>query len=132
MPQTDLLSSARLRIDPAMQRGVYRQGTVIMRADGQTQQLVLTPAQATILQQGFAEPATVPEVLVRLLGDHRCPPLQEFYELVLQAHAAGVLLGADATPPPPLARRWWPKLKPGVALVLVRPLLLLAIGTLVV
>ncbi len=132
MAQTDLLTSVRLRIDPAARRGVYRPGLVVMRADGRTQQLVLTPAQASILQRGFEEPATVPEVLVRLLGDHQCPPLQEFYELVLQACAAGVLLEAEATPPPSLARRWWPRLKPSIALMLVRPLLLLAAGTLVV
>lgn len=132
MPQTDLLTSARLRIDPGIRRSTYRNHCVIMRAPGGNQQLVLTPTQSAILVQGFAEAATVPEVMVKLLEGNRCPPLQEYYELIMQAHAAGVLLPEDATPAPTLARRWWLRLPPRVALFLARPVVLLAIGTLVV
>lgn len=51
---------------------------------------------------------------------------------VLQAHAAGVLLAEGAEAAPTLARRWWPRLPQRVALFLVRPVLLLAAGTLIV
>lgn len=132
MLQTELLSSVKLRIDPAVRRGTGRQSCVLLRAAGGTQQLVLTPAQATILTSGFDRPATVPEVLVGLLAENRCPPLNEYYELILQAHAAGVLQTDTAVFPPSQARQWRVRLSPRLALILARPLLLLAIGTLIV
>jgi CRP-like cAMP-binding protein len=132
MLQTDLLTTARLRIDPSVRRSVSRQGCVLLRTAGGTQRLVLTSAQSAIIQQGFVEPVTVPEVLVKLLSDNQCPPLSEFYELVLQAHAAGVLMEEGSAPVPTLARRWWLRLPARVALFLARPVLLLALGTLVV
>ncbi len=132
MLQTDLLTSARLRIDPSVRCNMVRQGCMLLCTAGSGRLLVLTPQQSAILQDGFTQPVTVPEVLVRLLTDNRCPPLSEFYELVLQAHAAGVLLEEDVFPPPTLVRRWWLRLPPRVALVLARPVLLLAIGTLLV
>lgn len=132
MPQTDLLTSARLRLDPGVHRSTYRANCVIMRAAGGDQHLVLTPNQSSILVHGFTEPATVPEVMVKLLANNHCPPLQEFYELMLQAHAAGVLMPEGATPTPTRARRWWLRLPPRVALFLARPMVLLAIGTLLV
>lgn len=132
MPQTDLLTSARLRLDPGVRRSTYRNHGVIMRAAGGDQQLVLTAAQSAILVQGFTTPTTVPAVMVKLLEGNRCPPLQEYYELVLQAHAAGVLLPEDATPTPTRTRRWWLRLPPRGALFLARPIILLAIGTLIV
>ena len=51
--------------------------------------------------------------LVQMLAENRCPPLSEFYELVLQAQAAGVLLKDEEEPRPPLARRWWLRLRCG-------------------
>ncbi|MBP6506817.1 MAG: cyclic nucleotide-binding domain-containing protein [Opitutaceae bacterium] len=132
MLQTDLLSSVRFKIDPGMRRSAGHRGCVLLRGTGSTQQIVLTSAQATILTTSFEKPATVPEVLVKLLADNRCPPLNEYYELILQAHAAGVLLPEAATFPPTLAQRWRVRLAPRLALILVRPVLLLAIGTLIV
>ncbi len=132
MLQTDLLTSTRLSIAPSIRRSANRHGCVLIRAAGGTQTLVLTSAQATILTEGFGQVTTVPEVLVRLLAENRCPPLNEFYELVLQAHAARVLLPEDTEAAPTLARRWWPRLPQQVALFLVRPVLLLAAGTLIV
>lgn len=132
MPQKDLLTSTRFSIAPAVRRSADRQGCVFLRAAGRTQTLVLTSAQANILTEGFAQEITVPEVIVRLLSENRCPPLTEFYELVLQAHAAGVLLPEGVVAAPTLARRWWPRLPQRVALFLFRPILLLAAGTLVV
>lgn len=132
MLQTDLLITARLRIAPSIRRSSNRHGCILLRAAGGTRQLVLTQAQSIILMDGFAQPITVPEVLVRLLGDNRCPPLNEYYELVLQAKAAEVLLMEDEAPAPSLASRWWVRLPPRIALFLARPILLLAVGTLVV
>ena len=85
MLQQDLLTSTRLGIAPSIRRSANRDGCVLVRAAGSTQTLVLRSAQASVLTDGFAQATTVPEVLVRLLADNRCPPLNEFYELVLQA-----------------------------------------------
>jgi CRP-like cAMP-binding protein len=132
MLQTDLLTNARLRIAPSIRRSSNRKGITLLRTAGGTRHLVLTPVQASILVDGFAQSVTVPEVLVRLLSENRCPPLNEYYELVLQANAAGVLVTEDEVTAPTLARRWWLRLPPRIALFLARPILLLAIGTLVV
>ncbi|MDP3207724.1 MAG: hypothetical protein Q8M65_01120 [Rhodoglobus sp.] len=56
----------------------------------------------------------MPAALATLLGktdsppwtEYGCPPLGEFYELVLQAHDTGVILAVDVTPDPTLARAW--------------------------
>lgn len=132
MLQQDLLTSTRLGLAPSIRRSANRSGCVLLRAAGGTRTLVLTSAQAHVLTEGFAQASTVPEVLVRLLADSRCPPLNEFYELVLQAHAAGVLLPEGAPVAPTLTRRWWLRLPPRVALFLARPILLFAVGTLIV
>jgi hypothetical protein len=42
--------------------------------------------------RGFGELGlTVPQVLFKLISDRRCPPLREFYELVVKAVDAGIL-----------------------------------------
>ena len=49
---------------------------------------------------------TAPDVLVSLLAASHCPPLREFYELVLRAHAAGVLVTDGERVDDSLAVRW--------------------------
>lgn len=105
-PQRQLLSAASLRITGRLLRAQPERGAVILRAAGRARRLVVSPAQADLLTQGFATPRTVPEVLVRTIAEHRCPPLREFYELVVQAHAAGILLTESAEEPPSRALRW--------------------------
>jgi hypothetical protein len=51
---------------------------VILRAAGSDRRIVVTPAQAEILTEGFLVYKTVPEVLVRTIAENRCPPLREF------------------------------------------------------
>jgi len=114
-PQVELLSSAKLRINERLLRGQPEPSAVILRAVGGTRRLVVSPAQADILTEDFAESKTVPEVLVRTIAENRCPPLREFYELVVQAHAAGILLGAPLPAGEPPALRWPVRLSPGPA-----------------
>jgi CRP-like cAMP-binding protein len=89
--QTELLSTAKLQLNPKLRHALRDEKFVIMRSPGGVRRLVVTKAQATILTEGFKEAKTVPEVLARLVGESRCPPLLVFYELVLQAYTAGVL-----------------------------------------
>jgi CRP-like cAMP-binding protein len=106
MTQAELLSSARLHLNATLRRSTAQPDRVLVRTAGGRQRLVLSPAQAAILTTQFAEPSTVPETLVRLLGAHSCPPLDEYYELVLQAQAAGVLVTGTEPTEYSLVRRW--------------------------
>ena len=123
--QKTLLTTALLRFNPAVRRGTRYPQRVVLHAAGRAR-LVVTPGQTAILTDLFAEPRTVPEVLVRLLAQRdaessvqpTCPPLGEYYELVLQAHAAGVLVAGDAPEETPAAPQRPLRLPVGVALVL--------------
>jgi CRP-like cAMP-binding protein len=106
MNQAELLTSARFTLSGTARRGTPRHDRVLMRSAGGRRRLVLTPEQAAILSDCFSEPSTVPGALVRLLGEHACPPLGEFYELILQAHAAGLLVPNGEREDRSLARRW--------------------------
>lgn len=106
MPQVKLLSSVKLRMSGQVWRGEPEPGTVVLRSAGGDRRLVVTPAQAEILSEGFAVGRTVPEVLVKCIAENRSPPLREFYELVVQAHAAGVLGPEAAAPAASRAIRW--------------------------
>lgn len=100
MTQADLLTTARLKLCDGVRRSVPRPDCVLFRSPAGSHRLVLTPAQASILAGCFSTPATVPEALVHLLVEQTCPPLAEYYELVLQANVAGVLIsGEEATEP---------------------------------
>jgi CRP-like cAMP-binding protein len=107
-PQIELLSSARLRMGADIWRRRPEHDAVILRAKRGDRRLVITPAQESILTDGFSTGCSVPEVLVRMIAENRCPPLREFYELVLQAHAARILMEQPETLPtvPDAAARW--------------------------
>jgi CRP-like cAMP-binding protein len=133
MNQAELLSSVRLRLNEAARRSSPQPGYVVMRAAGGSRRLVLTAAQAGVLASFGAEAVTVPEVLVRLINTHACPPLREYYELVLQAHAAGLLVSGTEPADRSLARRWRLRLPPtgtkrAVLTVMVLAAVALAVG----
>jgi CRP-like cAMP-binding protein len=106
MTQSELLTTARLSLAKGARRGAAKADHLLMRSPSGTRRLVLTPAQAAILGDCFSKPATVPGTLVTLLGEHRCPPLDEFYELVLQAHECGLLVAEGEAACPTRAVRW--------------------------
>lgn len=115
MTQAELLTTARFALSATARRSTPRPDRVLMRSDGGTERLLLTPSQASILSSCFAEPDTVPGALVRLLGENACPPLSEFYELVLQAHAVGLLVPEGEREALALARRWPIRLPAGAS-----------------
>ena len=106
MTQAELLTTARLKLGATVRQSVSRTDWVLLRTAGGSRRLVLARSQAAILTRCFSSPRTVPEALVQLLGEQACPPLNEYYELVLQAHAAGVLVEGDEPGGRSLARRW--------------------------
>ncbi len=85
-------STARLVLSATVRKGAAKSERVLLRSAAGRRRIALTPAQAAILTECFTGPGTAPEGLAVLLAEHRCPPLDEYYELVLQAHAAGVLV----------------------------------------
>jgi CRP-like cAMP-binding protein len=112
--QSELLTAIRLQLNPAVRRKTLAAKRVVMRSAAGDRRLVLTQAQAAILTDFFSTPSTVPTALATLLGksdsppwtEYGCPPLGEFYELILQAHTAGVLVAEGATPARSLAFDW--------------------------
>lgn len=109
MDQNLLLTVERLTLNPDIQRGwVANEVFVIKNVPAQTYLTVSLP-QAEVLQ-AFAEGSTVPAAFARLLQSRGCPPLREFYELVVKACDAGILGGSSLRKPvrPPLN---WPALR---------------------
>lgn len=105
MVQPDLLTAVRLQLSPHVRRSAAQPGRVLLRSAAPEPALVLTPIQDALLSRHFAAAVTVPEALVRVLSEQRCPPLNEFYELIRQAHCAGVLVSPEqaASEPAPKA-----------------------------
>lgn len=118
--QAQLLASARLRLSEGLVRRTPEADAIILRAAGRDERLVISPAQADLLENGFSGYKTVPEVLVRAIAENRCPPLREFYELVLQAHAAGILVSESVSPPKSAEIGWRVRFPTRGAIVLGR------------
>ncbi len=68
--------------------------------------LTITAEQWRILRE-FLTAQKVPQVLLQLLAEQRCPPLREFYDLVIAALAQGILQTEGvAVPPPEFPSAW--------------------------
>lgn len=105
MEQNLLLTAERLRLGGDLQRGWTSRGVFVIKNTPAQTYLAVSEEQARVLD-AFGEGATVPEVLARLLSERRCPPLREFYELVVKAHEAGVLRAGPPRQPPRRALDW--------------------------
>jgi CRP-like cAMP-binding protein len=89
-------------------RGVpVRESRVAVRHDPSRTQIVVTPAQWRILEN-FAHGTTVPKVLCGLIEAQCCPPLREYYELILKATRSRLLLAAGQGEPDHVAPAKWP------------------------
>ncbi len=111
MDQEPLLSTERLRLSRELQRGWASRGAVVIKNVPTQTYLAVSTEQAQVLES-FKEGATVPEVFTGLLQERRCPPLREFYELVLKALQVGVLsVGSSRRPLRPALN--WPGWRPG-------------------
>jgi CRP-like cAMP-binding protein len=87
---------------------------VVVKLDHARRYLTLSPAQWQALKTFGASPGrSVPQVLFKLIMDRGCIPLREFYEIVLKAHAAGILQTNEATPPPTVTPASWSTEIPG-------------------
>ena len=73
--------------------------------------LAITPAQWIVLNR-FKEARTVPQVLEAAIEDRICPALGEFYELILKAVRARILVEPGQTASPFPAANWPVGLQP--------------------
>lgn len=116
MDQNLLLTAEKLMLNPDIQKGWSAHGAFVLKnLPGQTY-LLVSNAQAAVLG-AFTQPSTVPDVLARLLRERTCLPLREYYELVVKAYEAGVLITGQSRKP---VRNTvpWPSLKVNPQLVI--------------
>jgi CRP-like cAMP-binding protein len=116
-----ILSAQTLSLAPLLQRSGLINGLFVIKNVPAKTYLRVTPEEWTILQQ-FEKPRTVPDVLGTAIRERFCLPLGEFYELILKAMRANILLEPGPGPEPVRAFEWGWNLRPSV---LARPLTIL-------
>jgi CRP-like cAMP-binding protein len=106
-----ILSAQTLRLAPSLQRTPPVKGLLVVKNATAKTYLRVTPAQWTLLSL-FEEPRMVPWVLDRAIRDRLCVPLPEFYELILKAVRAGILIAPENPPKQIDASEWRGSLSP--------------------
>jgi len=119
-----LLNQATLALNPAVRTAKYSHDRLVVKNEAAGRTIVVTPAQWELLQQ-FQPPRTAAATLIALVSVQRCPVLSQFYELVVQAAQAGILLSDRQPPPPDVAASRWPLKFPGM---LARGLTVVSLG----
>jgi CRP-like cAMP-binding protein len=110
--QAALLSQATLRPADGVRVVDIRADRVALKHLAGGTYLVVSRTQRDILDR-FEGGRTAPQVLCELLSERLSPPLREYYELLLKAVRAGVLVAPGHTPPPPKPAAPWPWRLPG-------------------
>lgn len=102
-----LLTTDRLVLSPELRTCKNQPERLVVKYQPGRRYLVCTPSQWRLLQE-FAPPGrTVPELLLGLIPEGRCPSLREFYELVLRAQQAGILQTEGRPAPAPQPPAAW-------------------------
>lgn len=116
-----ILSAQTLTLAPQVQRSGLINGLVVLKNMPAKTYLRVTREELQILQQ-FETPRTVPDVLGTAIRERFCLPLGEFYELVLKAMRAKILLEPGRGPRPIETQEWHWNVRPRV---IERPLAIL-------
>jgi CRP-like cAMP-binding protein len=111
-----LLAAENLQRDAGLVRGQNVHGTFALKRVASQTYLVVNELQARVLSE-FAKAKSVPQVLEHCICERKCPALREFYDLILKAHAAGILRSEELCTEGPAtlerpAVRWFVSLKP--------------------
>lgn len=123
--QETLLTVVELHLAPHCRAVELSPEVVVVKLDQARRYLTLSPDQWHALRAfGDGPGRSVPQVLFKLIMDRSCIPLREFYEIVLKAHAAGILQTNAAPPPPVVPPASWTTEIPGAV---ARPIALIAI-----
>ena len=99
------LSAQILALAPNLQHSESINGLLVVKNVSAKTYLKITTAQWRILRL-FAEPRSVPTVLAQALDERLCLPLNEFFELILKAVRAHILLEPGIEPEPVPASNW--------------------------
>ena len=83
-----LLAAEVLRCEAGLIRGHAVGNTFAFKRLASQTYLTVDKLQARVLAE-FTQPKNVPEALENCIRDRKCPPLAEFYDLILKAHRAG-------------------------------------------
>lgn len=107
--QATLLATVSLRLSDACKVVNYCPGHLVVKHVPGRTYLNLSEFQWEALCAFGELGRTVPQVLFKLISDRRCPPLREFYEVVVKAVDAGILepSGGGARPAPAEAAAAW-------------------------
>jgi CRP-like cAMP-binding protein len=89
--QVTLLASVSLRLSPECKVVSFCRGHLVVKQVPGRTYLNLSEGQWEALRAFGELGLTVPQVLFQLISDRRCPPLREFYEVVVKAVDAGIL-----------------------------------------
>ena len=116
-----ILSAQTLTLAPEIKRSQTDDGLIVLKNVPAKTYLTVTVEQWRLLTQ-FEKPRMVPAVLGDAIRDRQCLPLGEFYELILKAMKADILLEPESSPEQVTASDWSWKVRPSV---LERPLVIL-------
>jgi len=105
------LSAQILTLAPNLQHSEAINGLLVVKNVSAKTYLKITTAQWRILQL-FGEPRSVPAVLAQALDERLCLPLNEFFELILKAVRAHILLEPGIAPELVQAFNWRISLRP--------------------
>jgi len=86
-----MLTAQPLRLAGKISRSNPAGGILYLKNVPECTYLAVTPKQAQLLEK-FRESRTVPAVLGLIIEERSCPPLGEFYELVIKAVHARILV----------------------------------------
>ncbi|MFA6289243.1 MAG: cyclic nucleotide-binding domain-containing protein [Opitutaceae bacterium] len=99
LSQRDLFSFAAFRLAAGCKVTTYDKDRVIVKYVPGRGYLTLNAMQWKALGLFEAQELMVPQVLFKLIYDRRCPPLREFYEVVIKAFESGILQVRGHEPP---------------------------------
>jgi CRP-like cAMP-binding protein len=116
-----ILSAQTLCLAPQLKRSELKNGLFVLKNIPAMSYLRVTPEQWIILAH-FEKPQMVPAVLGTVIRDRQCLPLGEFFELILKALHANILLEPGVGPEPVRAYEWNWAIRPSV---LSKPLAIL-------
>jgi CRP-like cAMP-binding protein len=108
-----ILSAQTLCLAPQLKRSGLINGLYVLKNVPAKTYLRVSPEQWVILQQ-FVVPRTVPAVLGSAIRNRQCLRLGEFFELILKALRANILLEPGIGPEPVRAYEWHTEVRPKV------------------
>jgi len=108
-----ILSAQTLCLAPQLKRSGLINGLFVLKNVPAKTYLRVSPEQWIILQQ-FVVPRTVPAVLGSTIRNRQCLRLGEFFELILKALRANILLEPGIGPEPVRAHDWKWSVRPKV------------------